>query len=90
MTPFKAPGNFLEIESNQRSVASFVQKLCYFKVRITKEERRKGSEKKFIQSPSRMNTNTQDDLPLLKCTKNGEASMSITCLWDWKKTDLNS
>ena len=24
MTPFKAPGNFLEIESNQRSVASFV------------------------------------------------------------------
>ena len=24
MIPFKAPGNFLEIESNQRSVASFV------------------------------------------------------------------
>ena len=24
MTPFKAPGNFLEIESNRRSVALFV------------------------------------------------------------------
>ena len=85
MTPFKAPGNFLEIESNQRSVALFVQKLRYSKVRMSKEEWRKGAEKRFIQSPSRLNTNAQKDLPLLKCTKNGEESMSVTCLWNWQK-----
>ena len=82
MTPFKAPGNFLQIVSNRRSVALFVQELRYFKVRITKDERRKGSEKRFIQSPSEMNNNAQDDLPLLKSTKNGENYKSITCLWN--------
>ena len=39
-------------------------------MRIAKDERRKGSEKRFIQSPSEMINNAQDDLPLLKSTKN--------------------
>ena len=48
MTPFKAPGNFLQIESNRRSVALFVQKLHYFKVRWAKDMRQKRSEKRII------------------------------------------
>ncbi len=85
MTPFKAPGSFLQIESYRRSVALFVEELHYFKVRIANDERRKGSEKRFIQSPSEMNNNAQDDLPLLKSTKNGEESKSLTCLWNQQK-----
>ena len=82
MTPFEAPGNFLQIESNRRSVALFVQKLHYFKVRWAKDMRRKRSEKRIIKSPSGSNSSAQDDLPLLKSTKNGEESTSITCLWN--------
>ena len=43
MTSFEAPANFLKIKSNH-----------YFKVRMAKDERRKWSEKRFIQSASAM------------------------------------
>ena len=42
----------------------------------------KKSEKRFIQSPSGMNANMQDNLHLLHSTKNGEESKSIPCLWN--------
>ncbi len=32
-----------------------------------------------------MNGNAQDDLPLLKSTRNGKESNSITCLWNQQK-----
>ena len=41
--------------------------------------------KRVIQSPSEMNNNVQDDMPLLKSTKNGEESKSITCLLNQQK-----
>ena len=34
--------------------------------------------KRFIRSPFGMNGNAQDDLPLLKSTKNGEESKCVT------------
>ena len=52
---------------------------------MTKDEWEKWSEERFIQSPSGMNGNEQDDLPLLKSTKNGVESKSITCLWNQQK-----
>ena len=85
MTPFEAPGNLLQIETNRRSVALFVKELQYFKVRMAKDERQKRSEKRCIQSPSGINNNAQDDLPLLKSTKHGEESKSITCLRNQQK-----
>ena len=92
ITPFEAPGNLLKIESNQSSVAQFVQKLRYFKVRMSKDEWEKGSEKRFNQSPSRMKGSMHDDLHLLNSIKNRkEKSLSkvfqksITCLWNQLK-----
>ena len=87
MTPFEAPGNLLKIESNQSSVAQFVQKLRYFKVRMSKDEWEKGSEKRFNQSPSRMKGSMHDDLHLLNSIKNGKESKSITCLWNRQKNE---
>ena len=85
MTPFEAPGNLLQIETNRRSVALFVYKLHCFKVMMAKNERRKRSEKRRIKSPSGSTSSAQDDLPLLKSTKIGEESKSITSLWNQQK-----
>ena len=83
-------GNLQQKQSSRRFVALFVQKLDYFKVRMTKDERQKGSEKRYIQSLSGMNGNAQDDSSFPKSTI-GEESKSISCLWNQqKKTDLNS
>ena len=55
---------------------------------LSKDDKRwvaKRVWKRFIQSPSRMNGNAHADLPLLKSTRNGKESNSITYLWNQQK-----
>ena len=57
---------------------------------MVKDEREKGSEKNYIQSPSGMNDNVLDDLHLLNSIKNGKESTSFTFLWNQHEKNLNS
>ena len=45
MTPLEAPSNLLQIGSNRKSVALFVQKLCRFEVGQVKNEWENGWQK---------------------------------------------
>ena len=81
MAPFKAPGNLLHIESNRWSLALFILKLRTLKwgwQKMSGENGLKKDTSKF-KSLSGINSNAQDDLPLLKSTKKGVESKSLVC-----------